>query len=154
GYAEGGTFAAAFDKAEWRVDPGTVASGPSPGMLKVVEWNVERGNELDKVVRLMKRTNADVYLLNETDLYGVNSGSVAVGREIAGAMGYSYYMSIEFYEFRDDRRGTSGNSIVSRYPLKDGRVIQLPMLLDQGGYDWSTSLREPRCGDRIAISAH
>jgi len=154
GYTEGGTFAQAIDQPQWWIDPSTLVASEPAGSLRVVEWNVERGNHLDGVIRVMKRLNADVWLLNETDLYGHNSGNVVVGREIARALGYSYYTGIEFYEYRTDRQGTSGNSIVSRYPILDGYKLDVPMMLSQGGYDWSTNSSEPRCGRRNALGVH
>lgn len=155
GYTEGGTFAHASDGAgdKWKVDAKDVTAAAPAGKLRVVEWNVERGNKLDKSIRLMKKINADVWLLNETDLYGRNSGGVVVAREIARALGYSYYTGIEFYERRDDRRGTSGNAIISRYPLSATRSLDIPMMTEQGGHDWSTDSSEPRCGQRTALAA-
>jgi endonuclease/exonuclease/phosphatase family metal-dependent hydrolase len=94
-----------------------------------------------------------VWILNETDLYGTNSGGVVVARELARALGYSYYTTSEFYERREDRRGVSGNAIVSRYPLYAGERMDIPMFLSDGGYDWSTSSKEPRCGQRSALKA-
>ncbi|MBX3233748.1 MAG: endonuclease/exonuclease/phosphatase family protein [Labilithrix sp.] len=155
GYTEGGTFAEPSDGKDgaWKVEAKDVDAAAPAGKLRVVEWNVERGNKLDKSIRLMKKKNADVWLLNETDLYGKNSGGVVVAREIARALGYSYYTGIEFYERRDDRRGTSGNAIVSRYPLTNTKSIDIPMLTAEGGHDWSKDSAEPRCGMRNAVSA-
>ncbi len=153
GYTEGGTFASAVDDPRWRVDPREIAAPTSAGRLRVAEWNVERGNKLDQAIRLMKKINADVWLLNETDLYGRNSSGVVVAREAARALGYTYYTAIEFYERRDDRRGTSGNAILSRFPLADVRAVEIPMLAAEGGHDWSKDTSEPRCGQRNAMAA-
>lgn len=155
GYTEGGTFTRPSDGVgdRWKVDAKDIAAPAPKGKLRVVEWNVERGNKLDKSIRLMKKINADVWLINEADLYGTNSGGVVVAREIARALGFSYYTGIEFYERRDDRRGTSGNAIVSRYPLAGTRSIEIPMLTEKGGHDWSTDEAEPRCGQRTALAA-
>jgi endonuclease/exonuclease/phosphatase family metal-dependent hydrolase len=155
GYTEGGTFAQPSDGAgnKWKVDAKDIAAPAPAGKLRIVEWNVERGNQLDKSIRLMKKINADVWLLNETDLYGTNSGGVVVGREIARALGYSYYTGIEFYERLAERRGTSGNSIISRYPLTNTRSLDIPIMAEDGGHDWSTDEAEPRCGSRTALGA-
>jgi endonuclease/exonuclease/phosphatase family metal-dependent hydrolase len=153
GYTEGGTFTKASDADKWKVDAKDIAAPAPPGKLRIVEWNVERGNKLDKSIRLMKKINADVWLLNETDLYGTNSGGVVVAREIARALGFSYYTGIEFYERLTERKGTSGNSIISRYPLKNTRSIEIPIMAEDGGHDWSTDDAEPRCGSRTALGA-
>lgn len=153
GYTEGGTFAAPADRAAWKVDAREIAPKAPPGTLRVAEWNIARGNKLDAAVRLMKKINADVWMINESDLYGKNSGGVVVAREAARALGYSYYTGIEFYERRDDRRGTSGNAILSRYPLSEARSIDVPMFTEKGGSDWSTNSSEPRCGQRNSLAA-
>jgi endonuclease/exonuclease/phosphatase family metal-dependent hydrolase len=152
-YTEGGTFASPADKPEWAVAAADIAPRAPAGALRVIEWNVERGIQLDKSIRLMKKLNADVWLLNETDLYGKNARGVVVAREIARALGYSYYTGVEFLELRDDRRGTSGNAIVSRLPLTNVRSIAIPMLTSEGGHDWSLDAGEKRCGMRNALGA-
>jgi endonuclease/exonuclease/phosphatase family metal-dependent hydrolase len=152
-YSEGGTFLTPDLRPEWSVPESEIAAAAAPGTLRVVEWNVARGNELAKLIQVMRRTNADVWILNETDLYGQNSGNVVVAREMARALGYSYYTTTEFYEKRDDRRGMSGNAIVSRYPMFGSARMTTPMFLSEGGYDWATSGSEPRCGQRSALSA-
>jgi endonuclease/exonuclease/phosphatase family metal-dependent hydrolase len=152
-YAEGGTFRAPLEKAEWAVPAGEIAPRAPAGSLRVVEWNVERGKQLDKAIRQMKRLNADVWLLNETDLYGKSARGVVVAREIARALGYSFYTGVEFLELRDDRRGASGNAIVSRFPLTNVRSIAIPMLTPEGGHDWSLDGAQKRCGMRNALGA-
>jgi endonuclease/exonuclease/phosphatase family metal-dependent hydrolase len=152
-YSEGGTFEFAEHRPEWSVPASEIAPPAAAGTLRVIEWNVERGNDLDGVIRVMRRANADVWILNESDLFGRNSHGVVVAREIARALGMSYFTTSEFYEKRDDRRGLSGNAIVSRYPLYDGRRMSIPIYLSDGGYDWAKSSSEPRCGQRSALSA-
>ncbi len=153
GYVEGGTFAVAEDRDVWRVPAEEVAPTAPIDGLRVVEWNVERGQSLDKAIRLMKRVNADVWVLNETDLYGTPSGGVVVAREIARALGYSYVTATEFVELRADRRGSSGDAIVSRYPIRTATRIDTPIFEQHGGYDWANSKGEPRCGQRSALRA-
>ncbi len=152
GYVEGGTFATPLDRAEWRVDPSKVAPRAAPGFVRMVEWNVARGAKLDGAVKQLKKINADVIVLNETDLYGGSSGGKVVAREIAAALGYSYVTAVEFNERRDDRRGSSGNAVLSRWPLTDPRFFSIPMFTENGGYDWAHSRTEPRCGQRSAIA--
>jgi endonuclease/exonuclease/phosphatase family metal-dependent hydrolase len=153
GYLEGGTFAVASDNPAWALDPEKVWPRAAGGTLRVVEWNVERGQELDRAIAEMKKINADVWLLNETDLYGKPSGGVVVAREIARALGYSYVTATEFTELRDDRRGSSGDAIVSRFPIREASKMDTPIFAKEGGYDWANSKSEPRCGQRSALRA-
>jgi endonuclease/exonuclease/phosphatase family metal-dependent hydrolase len=152
-YAEGGTFATPVAKPEWEVPVNEIVPAAPPGTLRAIQWNIARGDKLKNVIKQMKRLNADVWLLNETDIYNKNSGGVVVAREIARALGYSYYTGSEFIERRDDRRAMSGNAIVSRFPLTNARSVALPMFLSEGGFDWSTHDNEPRCGTRSAVGA-
>jgi Endonuclease/Exonuclease/phosphatase family len=113
GYMEGGHFSVATARAQQEVDAADVKPAAAPGTLRVVEFNVNRGTNLDDLVRVMKKMNADVYVIVETDLYSLNSAipssepgapakRVVVGREMAralgGGQGYFYVTSSEFYE--------------------------------------------------------
>ncbi|HEY5616365.1 MAG TPA: endonuclease/exonuclease/phosphatase family protein [Vicinamibacterales bacterium] len=166
GYVEGGTFPA-LDASQ----------GNRPGLF-VAEWNVARGKGLEGLIRTMREVDADVWILNETDLYGGPAAGRVIAQEMARALGYSYVTTVEFYELRDDRRGMSGNAIVSRYPFKSARRMYIPMYVEgepkidldgngfiegdeatTGGHDWADpkSLAggvEPRCGQRSAVSAY
>ena len=166
GYLEGGTFPAPRSAQEGRES------------LLVAEWNVARGQNLDRLITSMRAVDADVWILNETDLYGGPAAGRVVARELARALGYSYVTSVEFYELRGDRRGMSGNAIVSRYALSGVRTTYLPMYIDgesrvdldgngiiegdeatTGGHDWGNpngfaGNAEPRCGQRSAVSAY
>ncbi len=158
GYMEGGRYEAAEDRAEWRVAPSDITPPAPAGSIRVAEWNAERGKELDKLVKVMKKINADVWILNETDLYRNGSGTPisqnkVIARELARALGYSYVTGVEFYERRADRKGMSGNAILSRSPLRDADSMYIPMLEEQGGLNWARHPTEPRCGQRQATSA-
>jgi endonuclease/exonuclease/phosphatase family metal-dependent hydrolase len=166
GYVEGGTF------------PASNSSRGRPTSLSVAGWNVARGKDLEGLIRTMRAVDADVWILNETDLYGGPAGGRVIAREMARALGFSYVTTVEFYELRDDRRGMSGNAIVSRYPFKSARTMYIPMYVERepkidldgngviegdesmtGGHDWADpkSLAggvEPRCGQRSALSAY
>jgi len=161
GYAEGGRFTRAEERPEWHLDPEEGRAyrsrhgiaERSPGWLRVVEFNVARGEHLDEVIRLLKRVDVDVVLGNEGDLHGRITGGRVAAREIARALGCSYFTSLEFYELRDDRRGTSGNFIVScAAPLRDGAAMRIPIPF--GAFNWDVSLDQPRCGERSALSAY
>lgn len=153
GYTEGGTFGAPVEKAEWAVPASEIAAGAQAGSLRIAEWNIARGAKLDKAIKAMKKINADVWIINESDLYGKSGGGKVVAREIAQALGFSYYTGVEFNERLDSRRGSSGNAIVSRYPIRQGAASPIPMFKRElGGYDWAYSLTEPRCGQRGALS--
>lgn len=141
-YLEGGTFST-----------GTPVPHDSATTLRLGVWNIARGAELDTVIGELKRMDADFWIINEGDFYGRSAGGRAAAREIAKALGWYYVASGEFYELRDDRRGLSGNALVSRYPLSDVKTIYVPLF---GGRDWAERNPldpQPRCGQRSALSA-
>jgi endonuclease/exonuclease/phosphatase family metal-dependent hydrolase len=139
------------------LEGGTFAVSPAPHdpakTLRTGVWNIARGAKLDTVIENIKRMDADIWIINEGDLYGKSNQGRVAAREIARALGFSYVTSGEFYELRDDRRGLSGNAIVSRYPLSDVQTVYLPLF---GGRDWAKKNAldpQARCGQRSALSA-
>jgi endonuclease/exonuclease/phosphatase family metal-dependent hydrolase len=134
GYIEGGHFSSATGRAEQEVDASLIQAAAPAGSLRVVEFNVNRGTKLDDLVKVMKKMNADVYLVIETDLYNLNSSlpsedpntpakRVVVGREMAralgGEQGYYYVTGTEFYE-RLTPGGTNKDAAMKKLaPLND-----------------------------------
>lgn len=154
GYAEGGKFESPEEHPAWRVSPDSIAPRLPSGWVRACEWNVARGEKLADLIRRMKQINCDLWFLNETDLYGLVARGAMVAREMARALGYSYFAVAEFHELRKDRRGSSGNAVLSRYPLSDGRAMSLRRFTKRGGYDWAQDLFQPRRGRRSAASVY
>ena len=154
GYTEGGTFSSPVEKPEWQVQQSKVLPPAKPGELRVMEWNTSRGQKLNKLIQVIKKINPDVAIISEADMYGKLTGGRVSAREMASALGYSYYAAAEFGELRPDRLGSSGNAILSRYPLSGGRFVKLPIMKSDGGYDWADDGNQPRTGQRNSISAY
>ena len=154
GYIEGGTYAQATELAGTEPRADEIRSSPEGAFVRMATWNASRGNELTRLIRRMREMQADIWILNEVDMYGHNSGGVVTAREAARALGYSYCATGEFYELREDRRGMSGNAIVSRFPLYGCERIDLPILPEEGGDDWADSGGQPRCGQRSTLAAY
>jgi endonuclease/exonuclease/phosphatase family metal-dependent hydrolase len=171
--------------------PDLKGSGPS---LRLVEWNIERGVELDKIKLLLtdkqafinlvhseaaRNTNpekttdevllaqmdvlqsADVLVLNEVDWGMKRSDYRAVVKELADALKMNWAYGVEFVEvdpkilgtqsfakvkdenerkeledlFSVDKTrllGLHGSAILSRYPLRDVKLVPFQYL----AYDW------------------
>ena len=90
--------------------------------LKVVAFNIQYAEHVDRAITLIRRTDAlsdpDVLLLQEMDELGA--------REIADSLGldYVYYPS----RLHGGTHRDFGNAILSRYPIEDDRKIILPHL--------------------------
>jgi endonuclease/exonuclease/phosphatase family metal-dependent hydrolase len=110
--------------------------------LRVVAWNMERGRHWKDGARLIRETEAlrdpDLLLMGEMDHGMVRSGNVHTTRKLAEELGLNYAYGVEFLELtggelgeRELYPGTNdwgyhGNAILSRYPLKDVRMLRFP----------------------------
>ena len=167
--------------------PATRSSVPTD--LRVTEWNIERGENLEGIQEMLQSPDAflqhaqrekklsaaalqqlraqadtlrqsDVIILNEVDIGVKRTDYRNVVDELARSLGMSSAYSVEFLEvdslvdlgtetavldtpelsarmtedLKPDRgryRGLHVNAILSRYPLKNVRVLSLPVC-----YDW------------------
>ncbi|CAK0749136.1 hypothetical protein CVIRNUC_001887 [Coccomyxa viridis] len=118
-------------KEDYRLEhtAGKEQSGGSS--LRLVQWNIERGYELAKVIEDLKQLSADIVALQEVDIGCERSDSVDTGEAIAKALGMNYAFLCEFEELhspvRDARSqggGVHGNAILSRFDMSDCRAIE------------------------------
>lgn len=137
-----------------RVDFGNFAPTPppAPGRLRVVVWNIARGEQYDAILASLTRRDADLLLLSELDRGMARSGNRDVAAELARALGMDFVYAVEFIELVDSTsgqvRGEHGQAILSRYPLGNVRVVRLSPI-----FDWSKHPTQPRWGNRISLSA-
>src|SRR5271166_3135706 len=83
---ETGSFLSATDSC---------ALGPA---IRVISWNINRGQQLDGVIEFLRRTAADLVLLQETDLNARRTHYRSIAREIAQALRMDYVFGCEFEE--------------------------------------------------------
>jgi endonuclease/exonuclease/phosphatase family metal-dependent hydrolase len=146
---------------------------PPRKRLRVLAWNMERGRHWKEGVRLIRETEAlrdpDIVLLGEMDLGMARSGNAHTTREMAAALGMSYAYGVEFLELtggelaeREQYPGANewgyhGNAILSRYPLRDVRLLRFPGIekwYDGKSYGATESeLVQKRLGGRMALFA-
>ena len=88
-------------------------------------------------------------LANELDDGCVRSGGRDTTRELAERLGMNYVFGLEFIELvnGEDPKGFHGNAILSRWPIKQAKIVRLP---EQ--YNWYFD-RQRRIGGRLAILA-
>ena len=114
-----------------------------PDRLKVAHWNIEHGNRYDRVEAALREhadlRDADVILLNEADLGMARSDNRDVVGDLARALecyGVWAAMFLETTSGRDDDRGLAENrdnreglfglGLLSRWPIEDVRLVELP----------------------------
>jgi endonuclease/exonuclease/phosphatase family metal-dependent hydrolase len=140
------------------------SSNAKPGKtLRVIAWNTERGRYWREGVQLINETPAlrdpDLILLGEMDLGMARSGNVHTTREMAAALKMNYAYGVEFLEFtggepqeREQYPGANewgyhGNAILSRFPLRDVKMLRFP-----GIAKWYGDYQK-RLGGRMALLA-
>ena len=141
------------------------ASGTEPfikDFVRLAHWNIEKGKHLDDVI--------DAFLthpiLQYADIISINEADVGMNRShqshVAQALGEALKMHVAFapcyLEFSkgygddllmegENTTALQGNAILSRYPILNPRVIELPLCYDHFEHV------EKRIGNRNALLA-
>jgi hypothetical protein len=127
---------------------GSSAHGP----LRLVQWNIERGYQLNAIVHELEQLDADVICLQELDIGCKRSHGVNTALEIAKALRLCCVFVCEFVEVDDKCRrpldgggGVHGNAILSKYDIVSPR----PLLHQYQPFHWEINGKlknEPRLG--------
>ncbi len=123
--------------------------------LNFVAFNMEKGIKLPQIIAYLKYhpklMEADIILANELDLGMARTDLRNISEEIAKEIQMNYVYGIEYIALPAGQNGNKeslhGNTIYSKYPLEDLKIIRLPLV-----YDWFYS-DQKRIGTRIAIFA-
>ena len=75
--------------------PGLLAT---PDTVRIVSWNINRGQRLNEVIEFLSATAADLILLQEADWNARRTHCRNVAREIAQALAMNYVFGCEFEE--------------------------------------------------------
>ncbi|MCS6885011.1 MAG: endonuclease/exonuclease/phosphatase family protein [Acidobacteriota bacterium] len=136
--------------------------GERKSFYRAVAWNIERGICFDAILEELKTNSllrrADLLLLTETDLGMARSQNRNVARELALALDMNYYFVPAYINLckgsgiESDFEGENdyslhGNSILSRYPLRDLQAIPLKNAKDK------MRGKEKRIGRQQALAA-
>lgn len=126
---------------------------PDPAHLNVVTWNIERGQEYEAILRVLKALDADVLLLQEVDRGCHRTGYRDVARDLAHALEMNWVGGGEFQEIgegRDGRAAITGQAILSKQPIDDVAVLRFKA---QARWKWSINPVQPRRGGRMTLKA-
>ena len=128
-----------------------------PTVIRVVDWNIERGLQLPGIIRFLEKENADILTLQEVDLNARRTGNRNVAEEIARRLKLNYVYGPEYQEMAEGVRGNrayTGQATLSRWPIRNSRVIRFTA---QSGF-WEPRWYKPnlpvfqeRIGNRIAL---
>lgn len=129
----------------------------APGQLRVVNWNIDRGLQLPKVIEFLDSQAADLLILQEVDLNARRTRFLNVAEEIARRLQMNYVFGREFQELtqgRSDSPAYHGQATLSKWTLCNARLIRFRRQSDFWRPRWylpKLSLLQERLGGRIAL---
>src|ERR1700720_1375557 len=129
----------------------------SPDSIRVVNWNINRGLRLQKVIEFLASAKADVFLLQESDLNARRTHHLNVAKEVAQKLQMNYAFGREFQELTQGSRSSPayhGQATLSRWPLSNSRIIRFRKQSHFWRPHWFLPEIEPfqeRLGGRLAL---
>ncbi len=129
--------------------------------LRIAQWNIEKGKQFDAVLKTLLEhpllATADLISINEADVGMNRSGNRFVARELGEALRMHVVFAPVYLEMTkgfgkelklpgENTSALQGNAILSRYPLRNSRVIELPICFDHFGFS------EKRIGRRTGLA--
>ncbi len=128
-----------------------------PDSIRVVNWNINRGLRLQRVIEFLAGAKADVILLQESDLNARRTHHLNVAKEIAQKLQLNYVFGREFQELAQGSRTSPayhGQATLSRWPLSNPRIIRFQKQSNFWRPRWFLPEIEPfqeRIGGRLAL---
>ena len=84
-----------------------------PKSLRIVDWNIDRGQQLQGITDFLASAHADILILQEVDVNARRTHRLNIAEEIARKLGMSYVFGREFEESvqgsGEDSLAKSGN---------------------------------------------
>jgi endonuclease/exonuclease/phosphatase family metal-dependent hydrolase len=128
-----------------------------PSSLKIVNWNINRGLQFERVIQFLAGAKPDIVLLQECDLNARRTRHLNVAREIAQQLKLNYVFGREFQELTQGSRKSPayhGQSTLSRWPLSNSRILRFQKQSNFWRPHWFIPEIDPfqeRIGGRLAL---
>jgi endonuclease/exonuclease/phosphatase family metal-dependent hydrolase len=128
-----------------------------PDSIRVVNWNINRGLQLQRVIEFLASTKADILLLQEADLNARRTHQVNIAREIAKKLQMNYVFGPEFQELTQGTRVSPayhGQATLARWPLSNSRIVRFQKQSNFWRPHWFLPEVAPfqeRIGGRLAL---
>lgn len=100
---------------------------PPRASITVVDWNINRGLRLSRIIEFLASLKADVILLQEVDLNARRTHQVNVAREISQKLEMNYVFGREFQELTQGSQTSPayhGQATLSCWPLSNARILR------------------------------
>src|SRR6266404_8368625 len=138
-----------FSPTRWLLCP--------PDSIRVVNWNIDRGSQLQRVIEFLASARADIVLWQEADLNAKRTHHANVAREIAKKLQMNYVFGREFQELTQGTHASlayHGQATLSRWPLSKFRIIRFQKQSNFWRPHWflpGISPFQERIGGRLAL---
>ena len=125
--------------------------------FRVVDWNINRGLRLTRVIEFLQSCRADLILLQEVDSNARRTHHLDVAREIAQALKMNYVFAREFQELTQGSRlspAYHGQATLSAWPLSNPRILRFQKQSNFWRPHWFVPEISPfqeRIGGRLAL---
>jgi endonuclease/exonuclease/phosphatase family metal-dependent hydrolase len=131
----------------------------APKSLRIVDWNIDRGQQLQGVIDFLGGVNADILILQEVDLNARRTHRLNVAETIARKLEMNYVFGREFQELvqgSKDSPAYHGQATLSKWPISKPHLIRFSRQSRFWQPHWFLPNIEPfqeRLGGRIALVA-
>src|SRR5277367_1798561 len=132
----------------------------APKSLRIVDWNIDRGQQLQGITNVLVGMNPDILTLQEVDLNARRTKHLNIAETISRELGMNYVFGREFQELvqgSKDSPAYHGQAILSKWPISNPRVIRFSKQSRFWQPHWFLPNIEPfqeRLGGRIALVAY
>ena len=130
-----------------------------PKSLRIVDWNIDRGQQLQGITDFLASANADILILQEVDVNARRTHRLNIAEEIARKLGMNYVFGREFQELVQGSKNSPayhGQATLSKWPILNPRLIRFSKQSHFWQPHWFLPKIEPfqeRLGGRIALVA-
>ncbi len=130
-----------------------------PRSLRIVDWNIDRGLQLQALIDFLAGANGDILILQEVDLNARRTHRLNIAEEIARKLQMNYVFGREFQELVQGSKASPayhGQATLSRWPISNPRLIRFSRQSHFWQPRWFLPRVTPfqeRLGGRIALVA-
>lgn len=132
----------------------------TPNAVRILTWNINRGQRLNEVIEFLAGAAADLILLQETDWNARRTQGRNVAQEIAQALAMNYAFGREFEELtqrHNEMPAYHGQATLSRLPILNSRILRFNRQSRFWHPRWFIPRISPfqrRLGGRIVLISH
>ena len=130
-----------------------------PPTLRIVDWNINKGQQLQGITDFLASADADILILQEVDVNARRTHRLNIAEEIARTLGMNYVFGREFEELVQGSKNSPayhGQATLSKWPILNPRLIHFSKQSNFWQPHWFLPKIEPfqeRLGGRIALVA-